>query len=259
MITDTHAGPSDISSGLLRQRRNLFIFGFSLLLFTIGGSDLKELHLIGNVMVIESQTLVMPIAFCLYIYFFWRYHQYCLKEQNLDKARQAFQKYLCIAQLDYFTKKVSYQIKLFNADHVYPSFNINRKVVEDAAEITSVADYPSSGYLVRQRLLFVSGIGGIFAYLNKNTPIDKSVEPPSNQAEIEIIWKLCSPDASRSTRDPIYKTWVEYNIIRIFILRVQCYLKFVFSRTYFTDYYIPYIFAWLTLIFSLLSQYHSFS
>ena len=258
MISDSNIEPDDISTGLLRQRRNLFLFGFSLLLFTIGGSDLKELNLIGDVMVIENQSLVMVIAFCLYIYSFWRYHQYCLKEKILDKARQAFQEDLCIAELDYFTKKISYQIKLFNADHVYPSFDINRKAVEDATEITSEADYPFSGYLVRQRLLFVSGIGGIFAHFNKSTPVDKSVEPPSKQAQIEKFWELCSPDASRSTRDPIYKAWIKYNVFRFLMLRFQSYLKFVFSKTYFTDYYIPYVFAWLTLSFSLLSEYHLF-
>lgn len=86
----------EMSSGLLRQRRNLIISSIILSLYFGSGAKIESLSLVGIKIGITNPT-VFSFGLCLiFTYFFWRYIQYyasepCIKTLKAHKSDNIFE------------------------------------------------------------------------------------------------------------------------------------------------------------------------
>ena len=67
---------SDVRTGFLRQRRNLFIISFGLLLFQIIGLKLEKVSFLGNEFRVSRPELLPACLWIVYLYYVVRYYQY---------------------------------------------------------------------------------------------------------------------------------------------------------------------------------------
>jgi hypothetical protein len=67
---------SDIRTGFLRQRRNLFIISFGLLLFQIMGLRLDKISFFGNEFRVSRPAALSVCLWVAYLYYVVRYYQY---------------------------------------------------------------------------------------------------------------------------------------------------------------------------------------
>lgn len=252
MLEGSHSDADDLSPGLLRQRRNLFLTGFLLLLFTAGGAELEQINILGNELSIENKKFAKYALYAIYGYFFWRYYLYCSKERQLARARTAYKLDVAEAELKYFKRKIADKISLFRADYTYPAFDVDRRALgENTFDETLISDRKSSGLFKRKRLIYISGTGGHFSDMTVVNSEDDGRRLAKERSEIYKFWEQCAPEEGRSVSDPIFKADIEYNTLRLWILREISYLKFLFNKTYFSDYALPYIFGWVALCISL--------
>lgn len=243
MADERKARYRDMSEGLMRQRRNLLFISFLLPLIIGSGANIEKINLLGTVININNPDIIQYLSGILFLYFLLRYWQYYTEETFIKDMHREFKEYKYNKEDTVLRNKIksemnfiqSNNIEILFANPLY--FNGSRYTFQENIEDEYIFPFNKS-------CTYYTKYGDINHYVNRGKG--------SAEEEIEKYNRMMLKDKSWTpiynkdfeNKEPLaYQKTIQYNIIYFKLLRIYGYLKFTFSRSYFTDYQLPFFIA----------------
>lgn len=249
MKNNQEPSKTDLSSGLLRQRRNLIILSILMPLFSAESLTVENINLLGTIIKIQSQKEILIILLCMFIYFLTRYWQYCreeLRAQDFITQREAA---LYAAEEKYFKELLLPLTKYFNSENIYSSFETENGMTPGYTKVP-IRKYldKKEGFFHRTRTMEIYGLPDRYSRIGTNIDNDEIQLTEDDIININKHWIQVDKKASDMRSGPIYKTDVKFNIIFLWLVLTYEKIKFTLLKPYFTDYALPYWFAFISFL-----------
>ncbi|MGR5250187.1 hypothetical protein ACPV4Z_17110 [Vibrio aestuarianus] len=252
MDFEVKARNRELSSGLLRQRRNLLISSVAVFIFIALGFELTELRFLGNIAKVNNPHAVPILLFIAHSYFTLRYWQYYLEENPIPKVLEVLSKNVHEYESNLFGKRAKIKLNtLYPFEHVnfsYPRYDIIS--LTDAYEVI-----PDKSL----NLFFKSVCVHAQVYSEDRSTVFSQVDTEyafkskySSQKDWEIIDKTKSHWDERSS-GVIIESWITCARIWFYWFKVKAALKYLFKQSYFTDYQLPLVLSFISVVFGLFS------
>lgn len=235
--TEEKSRNREMSSGLLRQRRNLMAISTFLAIYSISNAKIDKLNFLGNAIEIGNPSSITIFIFILFFYFLLRYYQYFNEEIHVKKAKNELKNTINEIYINFLKKNVLEGKGLFTkisrkVNYIYPNMFEN----DSLKKYTS---FKRKG-LIKAQILVPSGFSGksttdedeeMIKLFEENTNWDRM--PKSEGAEI------------------IYKAEISISVIFVFYFNFKGTLAFLIKNSLFTDYYLPFLVSFSVILIYL--------
>lgn len=250
MFMDNNQGlrKADLSSGILRQRRNLLVLSIVMPLFSAGSLTVEKVNILGSIVKVGSKTEILLILISMFFYFLIRYWQYSREELRakdfLSERDQALQK----VEEKYFEGLLEPLTKCFDSRRIYSCFESEEisPIGFEKPPIRRKLDKRIS-FFTRSRVMEVYGLPSKYSELKASSSEEKEQLTENEIRKIKKFWKLMPRNNDETRSGPIYRTEVQFNIIKCWGVLFLEKIKFLILNPYFTDYVLPYWFAFASL------------
>ena len=204
-----------------RQRRNFFLITAFMFALAFTDSDISKVSLLGNEISSGDPKKIAYLLWLTFFYFVLRYY-YALKEINDHMVQTTFQEILM---------KLISKASFKDAPEINLQTITNQNLAPMLADNESVDDYDVSMH----------------------------IHAPTSDSRNDNIWTIKTRwsvhDKNKQTgqinelkTDAIYTT-VDYNKIKW--KKFKAWFKTMATKYYFTEYYLPYVFVSIALIYSI--------
>lgn len=236
----------EISTGMLRQRRNVFMSSIALIIFVALGFELEKVSLLGNSAQVNNPHTIPILIFIAHAYFTLRYWQYYQDENFIEPMKKIIQENY-VSYLTPYLKNKSHLLfpKILDVNHIMYSFPSHIRENWDKYRKQSSDQHLSlcykkvcvraHCYLSHKQTTFIKK-ENTYTHSSKNTDIEKW----------EILPNLKDHDGS----EIILENWIECSSAHFYYLKLKAYIRYFLKQSYFSDYQLPLVLSFLSLIFS---------
>ncbi|HHC6553096.1 TPA: hypothetical protein ACN33P_004836, partial [Vibrio parahaemolyticus] len=241
----------ELSEGLLRQRRNLLVSSVAVFIFIALGFELTELRFLGNTAKVNNPLVVPILLMVAHLYFTLRYWQYYLEENPIPKVFDVLIKNIREYESKLLGEKAKLSLNsLFPFEHVnlsYPRYD--RLTWGEAHELIpdKIINLVSKSICVHAQV-----------YSEDRTTVFDTMEEEytfkqkySSQKEWVVI--KITEDHWGNSQGVIIEGWVTCYRLSFFLFKVKALAKYIFVQSYFTDYQLPLVLSFVSLIFGCVS------
>ena len=205
-----------------RQRRNLVLIAVFMFALAFTNSNIEQLSLLGNKINIGDKSKIPFLLWGTFFYFLMRYY-YAHKEINDHSMKENFKNIL---------------LKNFGVI-AYKDDSTNGALLEKAKET------------LKQQLGEEESLDDYKIYTHMHPPVTESRK--GNLWLIKTNWAVISEDKKTGHIDELgtQSAYIKINYANIRKEKIKAWFKLIASKYYFTEYYLPYVFALITLTLSI--------
>ena len=236
----------EISSGLLRQRRNLLGISIAMPLFFLSGAAIEKINILGTIIKIKNPEIITYSIVCLFVYFFIRYFQYYNEENHIESLKKSFNTNLFSFESRYFSRKATKcveefmcrYIEVYYLDPYHRRDRYKKNSIADKVDEVTFPFFRKCTYCLHsQEGMSASEIIHFHEKMNK-TPFSD--------------WpRLNSKNSDGIMESEYYQNSFSYCTLYVYLLRSYGVAKYILTETYFTDYQLPFIVAFLSCIVTI--------
>ncbi|MDO6693567.1 hypothetical protein Q4574_09745 [Aliiglaciecola sp. 3_MG-2023] len=239
----------ELSDGLLRQRRNLIMSSIGILIFVVLGFELETVRFLGNTVKLTSHENVYVVLLCIHIYFCFRFGQYYLEEnhrpsflsvirsnnQNLEKL---YFESLALKSLDQFFRNKKNQV-----------FVLLPRLATEDNELYKLKSEGDPNFFFAQTPVYVSLGDELYRSIFEYSPENKLIV--KNKVDFrgwEVLEKL---ENINSFKTPFLHKNLEYSRLKIILIRIKSFIKYLVIQSNFSDYEFPIVLALIPFLLSM--------
>jgi hypothetical protein len=239
---DRKARYRDISDGLLRQRRNLLLISLLTPLFFLSGASIDRINILGTIITINNPEVVKYSLVILFGYFLLRYWQYYQEETYVKDMHREMHQYLYHREMSYLNKKAREKAKFLDSEFIRvcfadPKYSFGGRFVAIPENIDRVI-FP----FMRECEFYIYPSDDRQGHKPEDINKFHSLLAEPENANWFPIKTSEHDDSSPS----FYREYLKYSIIRFNMMRFIGACQYMFNKSYFTDYQLPFIVAVLS-------------
>ncbi|MCU4677031.1 hypothetical protein N7931_15460 [Catenovulum sp. 2E275] len=235
----------ELSPGLLRQRRNLLGISILMILFSSSGAVIDKVNILGNNINIQNPQIIPYFISLLFLYFLIRYFQYFNEENHVKSSKVSFQKNLKFYYLKYLRHKSilgvhefrSNDVKLYFKDQSYRRDEPKNSVEDESNE------FKFPWYLKIPYCLYTEP--------NCSSRESKNFHAKMKESEFSLWPRVQQENDYGESKSNFYSHHINCNIPISLLLKFLGILRYLFTESYFTDYYLPFVIAFISFITSI--------
>ncbi len=233
----------EVSVGLLRQRRNLLGISVAMPLLFFSGASIEKVNLLGTVIKIKNPEIITYSFVVLFFYFFVRYFQYYNEENHIKSMKESLRKNTFRSELDYFFKKATSDVSDFMCDYIQVYYldpyhrkdTIKQRGIVNKKDEVTFPFFRKCSYCLYSQIGI--GSGEITEFHNKMKEAPFSLWPRLNSQHSDGIME-----------SEYYQSSFVYCTLQLYIMRLYGITKYILTESYFTDYQLPFIVAFISCI-----------
>lgn len=239
----------ELSSGILRQRRNLLISSVAVFIFLALGFEITEIKFLGNSAKVNNPFAVPALILMAHVYFTLRYWQYYLEENPIPKVRDVIKQSTVGYESGYLSGLTKSKVaKLYPFKSTYLSYPRYEMLLWDEQRT------PIPDKIIGINTKNVCAHVKVYSddALNICDMVDSEFvfkDQYSSQSDWIIVKNIESHWGENT--GIVIEGWVTCKRTLFFWFRVKSVFKYIFKQSYFTDYQLPLVLSFLSLCFAL--------
>jgi len=237
-----------MSDGFKRQRRNLLLVSIFIAIFFTSGAKIEKISLLGTSIQIDNPSIANFIIVLVYCYFVLRFWQYYSEETFVKESYHKLRNYYYSWEYSYLRQRAMNRIQHIDGLHAFTMVpNVSRNIGVTWTSIPQKKDTKIS--LLRKKAYVYSSLESKNVVNHQKIDDDASVlfcENMMNSKDWVVV-----PDTTENN-SKIYETGIDYSIIRIYLMRLRGLVLYTMKESYFTDYQLPLVIAFLAIVLAIL-------
>lgn len=249
MDKNLKARDSEMSMEILRQRRNLMGISIFLPVYLLSGITLDKISFFGNEVSVQNPQIITISLFVLFFYFNLRYYQYFIEENHVQSYKE---------KIDTKTKD---NIALFLKNRIKSKmgslYSKNFVSIRLPAEYTNSQSFETAGLpeqLIPRKNPFKRSFIAIVRIFDPRAGTEKPDEAVKFLLEAynkSPTWEQVSRTTNQEELPEIFQTDIKFGWVELKYLKLQTWLHYLLQTTTITNYYTPFIMAFISAIFVL--------
>lgn len=246
MLDQKPARNRELSTGLLRQRRNLLISSIALIIFVALGFELEQVRILGNIARVNSPNSVPVIIVIVHSYFTLRYWQYYLEENHKPNWVEVIKHNIEESEREYFSKKARSKL-----DNIYKFSSINLfypryKELTWGESERIIADESISIFTKKVRVnAQIYSQDRFEVFTEENEEYSYKVRPKDGSWII-----LHNTSDHNHGSGVIIEDSIKCNKLKLIKYKVTGFIKYLFVQSDFSDYQLPIFLSFIAFTFS---------
>ncbi|EGR3265149.1 hypothetical protein DLI08_24755 [Vibrio parahaemolyticus] len=236
----------EMSTGLLRQRRNLLAISAVMPMFFVSQATVEKINFLGTVISIGSPSSINYMIGIIFVYFLLRYWQYYREENHLRDSKRSAIEHM-------YAYEESHRYKLARAKLGENNSSAVSIYMLDP-NIRQLFSYGGIKDQKNERISLFKTRGYFYAYTENNS--DQKLANKFHigmQSQAYLSWERLHPhlDGTAQVENQFYKNHYDFVHAKFYFTRVFGWLKYAFSTSYFTDYHMPFFLAFMAVVISV--------
>ncbi|EGR3355920.1 MULTISPECIES: hypothetical protein [Vibrio] len=235
----------EMSTGLLRQRRNLLASSAVMPMFFVSQATVEKINVLGTVINIGSPSSINYMIGTVFVYFLLRYWQYYREENHLRDSKRSATEHMYAYEESHRYALARAQLGENNSSAV--SIYMLDPNIRRSFSYGGIKDKPN------ERVSLFKTRGYFYAYTENSS--DQKLRKKFHthmQSDPYLSWERLHPhlDGTTDVENQFYKNHYEFVHAKFYFTRVFGWLKYAFSTSYFTDYHMPFLVAFVAVVTS---------
>lgn len=239
----------DMSSGILRQRRNLMGISIFLPIFLFSGITLETISFFGNRVSVNNPQIITISLIVLFVYFSLRYYQYFTVENHV----QSFRKEIGIEIKNKITRLLESRVKRKMGD-LYEKGVVHIRLPTEYALSQNFDTAGLPKQMIHSANIFNNNfvaIVRIFDPKEGNGEPSEKVKTLLQEFRDNPYWEQTSRTTNQEILPEMFQTEIDCSWFELAIVKCKTWCSYFVHTTSITNYYLPFFMASISSFFTL--------